>query len=102
MPLEKTQPELAQEEETEEEEHLSITQPRAKRKGVELAESIILITVIDSKEKSFKVPIGKPHKKRKKSKPAVEETPKKVKLLSSAMSVVKESKMHLTFLSLLV
>lgn len=52
------------------------------------------VVVVDPQGKDVEVPIDKPHKKRKKLKPLVVETPKKAKLLSSAMSAAKTTKVH--------
>lgn len=63
MPLEKTQQELFQEEENEDEEHLSISQLRARRKKLELAESIVPLAEVDPKRKDVDVPTSKLKKK---------------------------------------
>lgn len=62
-----------------------IAQLWTRRRRAELAESIV--AVVDPKWKADEVPTGNPQKKRKKSKPPIEETPKKAKLLSSSMYV---------------
>lgn len=50
---------------------------------------------MDTKGKAIKVPKGKPQEKRKKSKPLVEESSKKAKLLSSTMSAARTTKVNL-------
>lgn len=49
------------------------------------------------KGKAIEVPTSKRHKKRKKSKTHVEETPKEVKLLASAISAARKTKVHPRF-----
>lgn len=46
--------------------------------------------MVDLNGEVVEVPIEKPCKKRKKSKPPVKETPKKAKILSSGMSANKK------------
>lgn len=70
--LEQAQRELVQEEE----EHLSINQLQARRERVKPTKSIFPIVVVDSNGKATEVPINKSYK-RKKSKPSLEETPKR-------------------------
>lgn len=52
----------------------------ARREKVEPLESILHLAMVDQNGKAAEVPTSKPHKKRKKSKHLVEETPKKAKL----------------------
>lgn len=94
-PSVQVQLELFQEEEIEEEEHILIAQFRARRKRAESTELIVSIAVIDSTRRLVEIPTSKPQKKRKRSKPLVKETPKKTKLLPSAIFAMKSTKVHL-------
>lgn len=77
-----------------EEEHLLISQLRARRERVEVAESIIPLTVVDLKGKAVKTPSKKPKKKRK-IKASIERMSKTAKLLASAMYSVTTTNEYL-------
>lgn len=61
---------------------------------VEQVESIVHLMMVNLKGKVAEVPTSKLHNKRKKSKTFIEETPKKVKLLAFAISVVRKTKVR--------
>lgn len=55
--------------------------------------------MVDPKGTVVEVPIEKPHKNRKKYHPFVKKTPKKAKLLASAMSAAETATVHLGLFS---
>lgn len=87
---------LVYEEEADEEEHMSISPLQARRERVEPVESTVPLAMVDPKGKAVEVHTSKLHKKRRKCKTPIEEMPKKAKLLASAMSVARTTKVHLT------